>query len=199
MTSNGMLCSARELGLGQEHDGILELDVDAAPGTPLPRRGADRRHALVDRRAAQPPRPALAPRRRARAGRGHRRAARAAGDRRCARRPPPAEALPPTRATPAAVVLHLEDASARLALHGRRDPRRDGRAEPASGWWSGSRPSASRSINNVVDATNYVLHELGQPMHAFDLAQADVETQLPRRRSSCARRSRARRSSRSTA
>jgi phenylalanyl-tRNA synthetase beta chain len=33
--SEGMLCSERELGLGQEHAGIWELTVDAAPGTPL--------------------------------------------------------------------------------------------------------------------------------------------------------------------
>src|ERR1700722_7856493 len=33
--SNGMLCSARELGLGTEHEGILPLNTAAAPGTPL--------------------------------------------------------------------------------------------------------------------------------------------------------------------
>jgi phenylalanyl-tRNA synthetase beta chain len=33
--SNGMLCSARELKLGEDHDGIIELPEDAVVGTPL--------------------------------------------------------------------------------------------------------------------------------------------------------------------
>jgi phenylalanyl-tRNA synthetase beta chain len=39
----------------------------------------------------------------------------------------------------------------------------------------------ARSINNVVDASNYILHELGQPTHAFDLAKLGGDSVIVRR------------------
>lgn len=169
-TSNGMLCSARELGLGEEHDGILTLDTDAAPGTPITEviRVADARLELD----VLPNRPDLL---------SHLGMAReVAAITGAALQVVPTDltatpsALPAitggTSATGAHARVTVEDAAScpryvAVVIRGVT-------VGPSPKWLS-SRLEAigSRSISNVVDATNYVLHGFGQPVHAFDLAK----------------------------
>jgi phenylalanyl-tRNA synthetase beta chain len=178
-TSNGMLCSARELGLGGDHEGIMELDVDVAPGTRLldvmpvgdarlvidvpPIRSDLLSHLGLAREiAAVTGRPLRLPDI-GTAGIGipeakrFRRAGNAGG-----------------------VVLHLEDS--KLAARYMGVVIRGLKVGPTPQWLVDRLAAVgSRSINNVVDATNYVLHELGQPIHAFDMGKLDLDTENPQK------------------
>jgi phenylalanyl-tRNA synthetase beta chain len=159
--SQGMLCSARELGLGDGPEGLLELPAALATGTDLrvalglddtvfeiavtPNRGdalsvlgLARELAVLNGAALKGP--ALAPL-----------AARSA------------ERLGVTLGAPAACakfagrVIRGVDRAAVTPLWMRERLRRAG----------------LRSLGPLVDVTNYVMLELGQPMHAYDLRQLD--------------------------
>lgn len=177
--SNGMLCSSRELGLGTDHEGIMELAGDVTPGTPflrafpvgdarlvvdvMPNRpdllshlGIGREVAAATGRALELPdigggeEPVPAPKR-------FRRAGNAGG-----------------------VAVHLEEPT--LAQRFMGVVIRDVTIGPSPDWLVERLASVgSRSINNVVDASNYVLHELGQPTHAFDLSKVEGGSIVVRR------------------
>lgn len=166
--SEGMLCSARELGLGQDHDGILELDVDAPPGTPfLQVMPVDDDRLVLD---VTPNRPDLL---------GHKGVARELG---AALGTPfrlptlpglPGDVPPPVRAgaegTTGGVRVAIEDLEGCGRFLG--GVVRGVRVGPSPAWLAQRLEAVGlRSISNVVDATNYVMFELGQPLHAYDLA-----------------------------
>jgi phenylalanyl-tRNA synthetase beta chain len=177
--SEGMLCSARELGLGDDAAGILELDVPAPPGTPLLRAvpigdarlvidvGANRpdllSHLGVAREVA------------AITGREFKLPSNDNSD---VKVPDPVRGYPESQA--GAVVVRVDDPA--LARRYMGVVIRGVRIEQSPGWLVARLDAVgARSINNVVDVTNYVLHELGQPTHAFDLAKLRGSSVIVRR------------------
>jgi phenylalanyl-tRNA synthetase beta chain len=180
-TSEGMLCSARELGLGQEHDGILELDTSVAPGAPLLEALPVADHRLV--LDVTPNRPDLL---------GHKGVARE-----LARSYGVSLRLPAIPGAPAAGLGVLRRVQENRAVVGGVTvgtddidgcPRftavvlRGVKVGPAPAWLRDRLAAVGvRSISNVVDATNYVMLELNHPMHAYDLARVRGPEVIARR------------------
>jgi len=166
-TSNGMLCSARELGLGQDHDGIMELQIDVAPGTPfLAAMPVGDTRLVID---VTPNRPDLL---------SHlgiaREIAAATGVALLTDDGDPALRLRAASETRegrvGSVAVRIDDSEGSPRYMGAVI--RGVTVGPSPAWLVARLEAVgSRSINNIVDITNHVMHELGQPIHAFDLAR----------------------------
>lgn len=159
--SQGMLCSARELGLSEDHSGLLELPADAQVGADVRRllqlddhvfeikltpNKADCLSVLgVAREVAALTRTALV-------------------------RP---EARPVAAKNDAAFPVKISHGEGCGRFAG-RVIRNVNAAAPTPGWMKQRLERAGqRSISALVDVTNYVMLELGRPLHVYDLDRLD--------------------------
>ena len=163
--SHGMICAEDELGLGSDHDGILVLDKELIPGTAAaevfnittdqvfeigltPNRADAMSHFGVARDL--------------RAGLMN-------------------QELDIELITPSVSKFDVDERVMRIDAEVEDNnlvPRYAGvtinniKVEDSPQWIQDRLKAIGLSpINNVVDITNYVLHELGQPLHAFDAAK----------------------------
>ncbi|AIT07851.1 phenylalanyl-tRNA synthetase subunit beta [Sphingomonas taxi] len=155
--SNGMMCSTRELELGEDHDGIIELPADAPVGTPFPDY-AGLNDAVIDI--------SVTPNRQDCMGvRGIARDLAAAG----------LGTLKP---------LVIEAVAGAGEAPDVRTDDRDGcpafYAQNVSGVTNGESPDwlrrrltaiGQKPISALVDITNYVSIDLGRPLHVYDRAK----------------------------
>ena len=155
--SDGMLCASDELGLPGGHEGLLLLDPATPLGQPLAQAlGLDDVVLTLETTANRPDHLSL---------RGLAREVAALGGRTFK---DVAVALPAEAPAPAFAVAVQDNACPYYTAR-----RLQGVTVGPSPDWLKQRleKSGIRSISNVVDATNYVLLEYGQPMHAFDASK----------------------------
>ena len=165
--SLGMLCAEDELGIGSSHDGIIELPAEAVVGTPAkeyynitddhlivigltPNRIDAASHIGVARDLAA--------------------YLRSRGEDAHLRLPSVEEFAIDSHALPIAVEVENMAACPRycgVTVKGCK-------IGPSPEWMQNSlRAAGINPKNNLVDITNYILFELGQPLHAFDAAKID--------------------------
>ncbi len=160
--SRGMLCSERELQLSEEHEGIIELAGDFAPGTPAAA-ALGLGDAVIDL-AVTPNRGDCT------SVHGVARDLAATGLGTLKVRPAPS--VPGRFESPIRVSLDLPAGkeSACPLFAGRVI--RGLRNRPSPEWLQQRLKSAGlRPISALVDVTNYVSHGWGRPLHAFDAAK----------------------------
>ena len=174
VSSYGMICAEDEIGLGEEHDGIMVLDNKATVG-----QSAANYFNLEDDTIFEI---GLTPNRAD--GMSHYGVARdllvALKHQKLTSKNTSLKALPKAKkwSTSSAyknfkVIINQEDKCHRYAglilenISVKESP----------DWLKNKLKAIGlKPINNVVDTTNFVLHELGQPLHAFDLAEIEGET-----------------------
>lgn len=154
--SKGMLAAGSEIGLQDEEDGLLILKTDAAPGTLV--KDLFDSDTLIEVEIT-PNRPDLL---------SHSGMARELA------------ALLETTWSPVEIAnaIELSEDTSIVTVDSDTCPfysvlsLKNVKVGPSPEWLSKKLESIGlRPINNVVDITNYVLHELGQPLHAFDAAK----------------------------
>ena len=154
--SRGMLCSAKELGIDEDASGLLALDPSLAPGTPL-RQALALDDMLITLKLTPNRADCLSLA-------GIAREVAAITDAKLN--------LPVVTSTPVTFdgsrAVQVEDAQACPRFVARLIDGIDPKA-PTPAWMKQRiERSGVRSISAVVDITNYVMLELGQPLHAYD-------------------------------
>jgi len=163
--SHGMICAEDELGLGKSHDGIMILDKDIIVGT-LAANIFDIENDQVFEIGLTPNRADAM---------SH------FGVARDLKAGLIQQEINPELITPSVSAFHLDNRSLKIDVDVQdklRAPRYCGvtisglKVEESPNWLQHRLKAIGLTpINNIVDATNYVLHELGQPLHAFDAAK----------------------------
>lgn len=163
--SHGMICAEDELGLGEGHDGILILNEDLKPGTPASK--------IFNIESDEVFEIGLTPNRAdAMSHWGVARDLRAG----LTQKNVNTELITPSvsnfRVDKRTLKMDVKVEDAKLA------PRYCGvtisgiTVKPSPAWLQNRLKAIGLTPkNNIVDVTNYVLHELGQPLHAFDAAK----------------------------
>ena len=165
--SAGMVCSTLELGLGEDHDGILVLDEDAPVGVPLAEYLGD---AVLDVEVT-PNRPDCL----SILGIAHEVAALTG-----------AAVTEPNLSydedeTSIESQARIEIADPDLCYRYTASLIHGIRIAESPRWMQDALIKAGlRPINNIVDITNYVMLEYGQPLHAFDFGKVRDETIIVR-------------------